>query len=718
MIDKNEKLITQGWLLAGLAAVAVVQVFMLLGQVDTLDAHSQANFRGLQDELDDQSQTLTNIQNEIRRLQDQRRTADELRLAIQEGMADLRRAAPQPVYVPVQGGAPAPPVQQPARPPQRPVDDPGMADSPPPAVGDVGDDRDDGDSEGEGASEAVGLGTDDDQEALPGPDSDAVVGGTLVQTRTEPSTLNMYTTTEGTTRTIFGYVCEPLFTVSEQDPTKLDRRLAVDWSVAPDKLTITYTLRRGVDWSDGVPFTAHDVKFTYDVIMDENVEAEGHRGAFLAVESVEALDDYTLRVKFKDRYWKGLYVFGNSIRVIPQHWYQARVRALGEERGADYSVNPGEPGFGELFNDVEALPVGTGPYKMPDGGWVRGESLTLERNPNYWRHRAEPGTWNLQNIRWRFISNHTQQLNQTRQQKIDVVVVKRDEWEDSLQHESVITDNYDYHNYDHIGLGYNFIVWNCRKFPFDDARVRRAMTHLIDREGLLRDLWRNNGVVATCMNKPIYPEYNDELEALEYDLERAAELLAAAGFEDLDGDGILDKEVENEDGETEVESFRFKLKIPSGIAEYERLGNRIKESMARVGVELEIHNLEWATFIEDLYAHDFEAASLYNSFSDVWIDNYEDVHSSEDKPRGGNLAGLRMDEIDQLVETARREFDREERIPLYHRLYEILHEQQPYTLLIHGKVNVLLHKRFRNVIVRHAGMRSTYWWVHPDETIY
>ena len=75
-------------------------------------------------------------------------------------------------------------------------------------------------------------------------------------------------------------------------------------------------------------------------------------------------------------------------------------------------------------------------------------------------------------------------------------------------------------------------------------------------------------------------------------------------------------------------------------------------------------------------------------------------------------------ELDQLVTDIRREFDRDKRIPMFHKLYKILQEAQPRTLLIHGRVSVILHKRFRNVIVRHKGMRSTYWWVDPKDVRY
>ncbi len=702
--DKTDRIVTLGTVLAVLAVIAVIQLYFVTNSIEVMDEHSGQHARDLQKQLDRQQETLSKLTNEVRRLQDQRRTADELRSALKEGLSGFRQQ--QPIYVPVPaGGAPVAPVAP------TNVITPNAASakaSAKPAEAEV--ETADADTTHTESFSAMGRDT-----TIPMPDPNAVPGGTLVQTAAEPSTLNYYATTEGRTQSIIKHhILESMFRPSEQDVTKLDKRLATSWSVSDDKLTITFNLRRGVQWSDGAPFTADDVIFTFNVLRDPKVEAEGHRGSFVDIQTVEKVDDHTIRVNFKRKYWKGLYTFGVGLNIIPKHWYQRRVAEYANANSVEpFSAEPGEPGFGECFNKIQEPPVGTGPYYMPKDGWDRGKSLMFKRNPNWWRHKVDPGNWNLGTIRWRFIRDHTQQLNQTRQQKIDIIVVKKDEWLDSLSKEKAIKENYVYQNYDHVGLGYNYVVWNCRKFPFNDARVRRAMTHLIDRKGLLRDLWRDNGVVATCMNKPIYPEYNKALEPLAFDLEKAAALLAEAGFKDLDGDGILDKEVDGE-----IKPFEFGLKIPSGNTEYDRVASRMQEAMRKVGVKMEIQPFEWATFIKDLYAHDFDAMSLYNGPADPWIDNFEDVHSSEDKVRGGNLPGLRMKEIDTLVETARQEFDREKRIPLYHRLYEILHEQQPMTLLVHGRVNVLVHKRFKNIVIRHAGMRSTYWWVAPKDRRY
>lgn len=697
MNDRTDKLASLTTFQLVLTGILVAVAVFALRAVDWADGHMQANHKEVAAKLDAQTQLLRDLTNEVRRLQDQRRTVDELKEALRSAQPTYvpMPAAPQ-AWAPPAQGAPAQP-QQPAGPAQQPA--PQQATPATPSAGQIG----------QGAINTEGMGTSDE---VPHPDPNAVIGGSVNEAMSEPSTLNYYTTSEGATRQVMMNVLETLFTVSEQDPTKLDPMLAESWEMN-DPLTYTYRLRRGVTWSDGAPFTADDVIFTYDTMKDPAVKADAHRGAYVDVESLTKLDDFTVQVKFKTPYWKSLYVFGNSLWIIPRHWYQQKIPEVAAAKGYDkVSIVPGEEGFGRAFNEIRGPCVGTGPYVVPENGWIPGESLTMRRNPNYWRLQVVPNIWNIETRKVRFISDQLAVLNQVRQQKIDVQVVKLDEWQDSLSKEKVITDNYKYYTYDHLGLGFNYIMWNCRQFPFNDSKVRVAMTHLVDRAGMLRDLWRNDGTIATCPNKPIYPEYNRSLVPHPFDPAKAAALLREAGFVDNDGDGVLEKNVDGK-----WKRLEFALKVPSGIVEYERIGSKVQEAMARVGVRMEIRPIEWSVFVEDLYQQKFDAMCLYSSFSDPWIDNYEDWHSSQDVPRGGNAPGFHTPELDKLLEECRQEFDREKRVEMYHRLYQVLHDEQPMTLLIHGRVHVLAHKRFQNVIVRHKGMRSTYWWVDPKSPI-
>src|SRR5687768_12939486 len=158
------------------------------------------------------------------------------------------------------------------------------------------------------------------ERTVPGPDPAAKVGGTLRTTTSEPSTLNVYATTEGSARQIMQNVLEPLFTLSEQSTTALTPILAESWKVSEDGRTVVFRLRKDVTWSDGAPFTADDVVFTYEVQADP--DAREHLSIkFEDIERVRRVDDHTVEVRFAGRYWKGFLAFGSTLFVLPRHWY-------------------------------------------------------------------------------------------------------------------------------------------------------------------------------------------------------------------------------------------------------------------------------------------------------------------------------------------------------------------------------------------------------------
>lgn len=537
----------------------------------------------------------------------------------------------------------------------------------------------------------------------PGADPAARIGGSLTQSLSEPSTLNYYATAEGATKQVMSYVLEPLFAVSDDSPAELQPVLARAWTVSEDGRRWVFDLRRDVQWSDGAPFTADDVVFTWKVLSYPQVNA---RFGVLAedIRDVRRTDAHTVEVHLRGRHWRTPLAFGSSVVILPRHWYRERMEERAAERGLRRAPRePGDRGFVDMFWDVSLPSVGTGPYTV--GQWIPEDRIILERNPTHWRHGLERGTWNIQRLVFLFLSHQGATYELARRERLDLVVVKPSDWADHLSR-LPLAEAYEHHAYDHTGLGFNYVVWNCRRFPFDDARVRRAMTHLIDREGLLRDLWRGQGVVAVCPDKPDNPEYHPDLAPHPYDLERAARLLAEAGFTDHDGDGHVEKHVDGR-----WLPLAFALDVPAGIPEYRQVADRVSAAMARVGVRMSRRELPWSEFIERFYARDFSAMCLYSSFADPWIDHYEDLHSSLAPPRLGNASGLAHPDVDLLLEAIRREHDRERRVPLSHRLYEVLHEEQPYTLLIHGRVNVIVHKRVRNVTFSHRGLRLMYAWI-------
>ncbi len=540
----------------------------------------------------------------------------------------------------------------------------------------------------------------------PRPQNDWYVSRTI----SPPGTLNFYTSNEGLTSQCTKFILGRMMDVDAEDLTRVIPELATSWEISDDKLTYTYHLRRGVQFADGRPFTSADVKFSFDVMRDPEVEAEHMRGEFEDVESLKTPAPYTVVVRYRKKYWRGLYSVGYSLRILNKGWYEEQIPLFAERLEIeDFATSPGKPGFGAVFNQIRIPCPGTGPYYLADEADMSDEYLKLVQNPFWHGMQVHPDWYNFKQLRWIYISDAVSAFEAFRRQEFDVTVVDSDRWQDQLSKDPTITDIANYFEYDHMGLAYSFVAWNCRQPPFDDARVRTAMTHLINRQWLLDEIERGLGTIAVLPFKRTYPIYSDDLEPHAFDLERAKELLAEAGWTDTDGDGILDK-----DGKP----FEWEFKVPSGRTFFIRVGGAIEDACKKVGIRMTLRALEWAKFFEDFENREWDGVCLYNSFPDPWLDPYDSYHSSQDRPRGGNSAGWRDDRVDELLTAMRQEFDEKKRIALYHEFNKLYYEAQPETLLVHGLVSVLQNKRFEGVKVRAAGLRMYDFWVEPENVLH
>ncbi len=525
-----------------------------------------------------------------------------------------------------------------------------------------------------------------------------------------PSSLNYYTTSEGLAGTIARYSLEPMIEIDSYDPSKVRPNLAVEWEVSDDRLSYTYRLRKGVLFGDGKPFTSADVKFTWDVMRDPEVKAEHLRGGFEKVESLQTPDPYTVVVTYREKDWTGLYAIGYGLKILNKSWYEEQIPKVAKRLEiTEPSTEPGTPGFGKVFNKMRVPCPGTGPYMIEAATYNPDAGVETVQNPFWWGIQVHPEWNNFEKLRWVFITDDVAAFEEFRKGTFDVMVIDHAAWDDDYSRDPDLTTMANYYNYDHMGLGYSHITWNNREAPLDDPRVRRAMTHLIDREWIASEVERGRATVATSNSKPIYPTYSLDMPPLAYDPAEAKRLLAEAGWTDTDGDGVLDR-----DGKR----FEIEVSVGSPRRFYSQVVGLFQDSAAKVGVRVTMKSLEWSTFIEDYYEHRFDGAVLYSSFSNPWIDPYESYHSSQDVPRGGNGPGWHNEEADTLLENMRQEFDESSRIEMFHSFNRIFQQEQPRTLLVHGKVSVLQNNRFDGVEVLPTGLRNFNYWVEPDNVLH
>ncbi len=569
-----------------------------------------------------------------------------------------------------------------------------------------------------GAKVQLGNGSGNDQaDSLPPHVSQKryPVGGTYVARGSEVSTMNRWITSEGRVRTMCNYIHDALVGISPDD-LSLEPWLATKWEISEDKLRYTFWLRQGVVFSDGSPFTSEDVVYTVNLIRDETVKSDFWRESFKEVGKVEAVGTHKVVFHYKKKYWRGLYACAYSpLRIFSAKWVREKVETIAAKDRAkypegSYATEPFGKRFGELYNEIREPSVGTGPYTYdPKKSWVKGQMLSLYRNPRSWWMKVHPDKWNLGIVRWRFINDDVVLWEACRKAQLDISVVDPDKWFGSFKDDKTITNNFNMYRYDHVGIGHNLVVWNCRRPQFQDKRVRQALGHLIDRKTMLEIFDHGVGDYATCPFKKWYEDYSFDIEPRLLDIPKARQLLAEAGWADKNRDGILEK-----DGL----DFRFEMMVPSGRSEYTRFGQLWQGHMEKVGIRLDVRPLEWKTFIGNYRKNDFDAACLYESHSDPWIECYESFISTQTGPLQVNHSGWHLPEVDKMLEDVRTVFDPVERRKIWHKFNRIRWEHAPQQYLLHGEVIIILHKRYKRVSIKKGGANPRDWYIPENERLY
>jgi len=486
----------------------------------------------------------------------------------------------------------------------------------------------------------------------------------------DPPTLNPVLATDVTSGEINRYVFESLL---ERDNATLELtpKLAKSWEVSADHLNYTFELRRDVRWHDGAPFTADDVVYTFERIRDPKVDAASLRNYFKDVARIEKLGDYTVRIVYTEPYFKALEIIGGAT-IIPKHVF---------DDGTDFNKNP-----------ASRRPIGTGPYRF--AGWATGQVVRLKRNEDYWGEKPE-----ISGMVFQVIPDQAVRFQLLKKAAIDVEGLRAIQWVRQTEGKR-FKDNFTKHRY--WLPNYSYIGWNTKNPMFEDRRVRLAMTMLTNRREILDKILLGQGEVVSSGFYKFGPQYDASIEEIPFDPVRAKQLLTEAGWVDHDGDGIIDK-----DGLP----FRFTLLAASGSNLAKSIGLIMREDLLKVGIEMNIRQLEWATMLKLLSERSFEATLLGWSMP-LTQDPYQLWHSSQIE-KGSNMVGFSDPKADRLIERARREFDPEVRRGMYKEFQRIVHEAQPYTFLFINPSLVAVARRFEDVRDYRLGLDPLEWTVGP-----
>lgn len=405
--------------------------------------------------------------------------------------------------------------------------------------------------------------------------------------------------------------------------------------VSPDGLTVTYRLRPGVVWHDGTPFTANDVKFTWQTIMNKRNEGISREG-YDRITSIEVPDKQTVVIRFRDFYAPYLTLFPV---VLPQH------KLEGVE---DLAKAP--------FN---RSPVGTGPFKFRE--WRIADAIVLDANPSY--HLRKPV---LDSIVYRIIPDMTILLSQLKAGTLDVVSnipLTQLESVKALEGIRLIVTP---------GRTWEHIDFNLDNALFQDTRVRQAILMAVDKQALVATALKGAAVIAATDQSPLSWVYNPALKPVPRDVNRARELLAQAGWT-LGEKGIYTKDGQN---------LAFSLTTTSGNKTREAVAAMLVQQLKEVGIQLDVRYLDVPLFFGDTLKNRRFETAMYAWVVGVDPDNHSFWHSRQIPGRsngyeGQNYPGWRNTEVDNLTEQGLRTVNGEERKQIYYRIQDIFVQDVP-----------------------------------------
>lgn len=481
--------------------------------------------------------------------------------------------------------------------------------------------------------------------------------------------LNPITSTDAYSALLLDQIFDGLL---DRDPQTLEMRphVAESWDISDDHLVYTFHLRKDVLFSDGTPLTAHDVKFTFDKMMDPKTDAPHLRNYYQDVTSCEVLDDHTVRYTCCKPYYLHLVMLG-SLYIIPRHIY-------GE---GDFNNHPSN-----------SRPVGSGMYVLER--WDVGQQVTLARNERYWGGAVGKTAHFAKKI-YRVITDDNVAFQVLAAGDLDVMNVRAEDWERRAK-----TPSFDerFNKYTFYLPNFNYIGWNSRKPYFSEPLVRRALTMMVDRERIRETVFYGHARTVSGVFMTGTPENNEAIQPWPFDPAAATQLLDQAGWADTDRDGVRDK------GGV---PFQFEILITNANPVAEQICTIAQDEFRRAGVVMTIRPMEWASLLERVDSRNFDAILMGWAMTPD-PDPYQIWHSSQIE-KGSNYVGFNNPEGDRLIEEARISFDRARRIELYHRFHEMLHELQPYTFMFSPESLLAVDKRVGGVTIYPFGPDQREW---------
>lgn len=480
--------------------------------------------------------------------------------------------------------------------------------------------------------------------------------------------------------------------------------------IAPDALVATpeynketqsyeCELRDYLTFDDGSPITAEDVVFSFKLQVCPEMQNAGRGGNLEVVERIDVIDPTHFNVYCPEPNIEDVSLW--TVNPILQKrkfdsagvFDQISFKELQESSELPKEISEWVSNFnGAAFGSELKWMVGAGPYQLTT--WTENE-IVLRKKDGHWTENSS--NWYHQNHPDKIVFKVTRDPN-ARYLDIKNELVDVSSGFGSVDMAKMMEDSFIKANYNQYFVPqYSFILVSLnlrpdvvdRKPIFTDKKVRQAFAHALPVQQAIDQL--SNGT-ATHIASPISvnkPEYKDDLVPYSFDIEKAKQLLAEAGWNDSDGDGVLDKIIDGEKVDLKIQLTMRNMNL------FVSIGKIFIEGLNQAGFDASIHTPEdWISRLTE--THDFDCLfhGISLSFGPVYPFS---LYESDNYPTGNNFSGYNNPAVDSLSELVSNTFDFDARKKLLFEFQDIVYEELPYALVTTGKRGVLVHKKFGEV---------------------
>ena len=466
-------------------------------------------------------------------------------------------------------------------------------------------------------------------------------GGVLVYARGGDAVkLDPATVTDGESLIVAEQIFETLVNF-KKETTEIEPGLAKSWEISDDGLTYTFKLEEGVKFHDGTDFNAEAVVKNFDRWANGDVEKfpyyqsqfGGYKGDEAAViKEVKAIDDTTVQFTL----FRAQAPFLKNLAMSP---FGISSPTAIDKFGDKYIENP----------------VGTGPFKFES--WKRNDSITVVRNKDYWKE----GLPKLDKVVLKVIKDNSTRLNSLKKGEVDLI--------DGLNPSDISTVKADKNLqiFERPSMNIGYLGFNVTKAPFDNVKVRQALSHAVNKEALIKNFYEGTAEPAKNPMPPSINGYNDEIEDYEYDLDKAKKMLEEAGFKD---------------------GFSVDLWTMPVVRPYMPNGQKVAEAIqadfAKIGVKAKIVTMEWGTYLDKLAKGEAPIYIVGWTGDNGDADNFLYALLDKDAIGSNNNSQYSNDELHELLVKAQSETDEAKRNEYYKEGQVIIHNDAPWVPIAHS----------------------------------